>query len=304
MTSSTDVYILCNDAGGEVSTALEAMLSSPGARGFNVHHQEGAFVPDGDWYESTGNMSKSESDELYNHALLWHKIMESGTSGIILYNRAIPVQPNAVMVDLMTKSCNLGPLVHEDIILYGKYMDTCKRHVKVFDVETNGFKFPLYRTTNAGGAFAYQVTPTGAKKLLTGLGIVRLPVHEYIRHWIRNEIIHAVTFHPNLFHLGASVNDTAEPVAFHQCSDELDTDFEWSIGKIIIALIATIVGAWLFGVFIWFMYKNITHPTPNDLDATKKMVASRAPQAPPTELPGNKYGISSMTPVPGDFSRV
>nr|QBK84694.1 MAG: glycosyltransferase family 25 [Pithovirus LCDPAC01] len=253
-----NVYVMSNSNSEVISPALEAIFTLQESTMFSVHFQKGPVSPENkDWYKATKNMSRSESIELYNHVRLWYKVFKEHKPMIILYNRAIPVQTPSVMIDLLKGADFLKHEIHEDIVYYGKYMDICKKYVKVHSVISGGERYPLYRTHSPQGSFAYYISPAGARKLLAGLPLLQTKVDKYINHWIEHGIINALTYHPSIFRYGDDIDSVADDFTRIECRDEIDFGRRWTLGSGVGTIVVTIIMAMIIGLLLYVVYINL-----------------------------------------------
>lgn len=216
-----DVYIMSNRHEKTLNKRLNALFEKDVKNEFKLNIIKGAKDPPHEWMSTITEMSKAKAIELYNHVVIWETIKDTGSPGIILYDRAVPTQDSRIMLHLMAIPFGFKDEKHEDVVLYGKYRDKCKHHSKMYNIKFAGGSFPLHRSNSPAGAFAYFVTPAGANRLLLGLKVLRLPVDDYIKR-MTELTLRTLVYHPGIFRYGADVNDVELDHTRNECEHKHD----------------------------------------------------------------------------------
>ena len=218
--------------------------------------------PDPNWLKHLSQtMPTDAAIELYNHYLIWYRVLKTSEPEAILYNQGVPNQPDWVMKQLLYAPLNLFPdkTLNIDVVLYGKYSDLCNRYIQVSNVPVTSnfgkvYNFSLYKTVSPYGGYAYFVTPSGARKLINMIISDPKPIDQMINRLA--EIGNVLTYNPSIIILN-------NPDMHYECrTPGTDVPLRGSQGwatfiwyLVLFVLIGIIIGAMVYFISSNLKYK-------------------------------------------------
>lgn len=211
-------------------------------------------TPDQDWiHHLSSRISTVKATELYNHYLIWLRVLQSSRSEVILYANTYPNEPDWILRQLVSSTNDMG-----DLILYGKQLDLCYKYTEFSTVALKSpisnkeITWPVYRTVSPYGDYAYCVTPSGAEKLIHMAITNPNSVDEMINQLAENRENVVLTFNPSIIVPASGPN--------HECriTNSVFKQNSWIpliICLILIVLIGIILGAMFFFVSSSLKYR-------------------------------------------------
>lgn len=211
----------------------------------------GAQMPTNFWVNNMKEyMSINQSIELYNHFILWLKIINTNSPMLILYNDTQPTQNDNtwsfLIYNIINEFTSFGNSDKDqfDLFLLGKYLDNCFtfKHIKKIHTEDN--EFDVYKTTDVNGTYGYICTPEGAKKIINFLYKNPCNVNTLFHKLITDKHLVTLEYHPSII-----ISSLNHETRFEAKSIRSNT-YLW------LFIMFLIVGLILFG-FFWIAFVNM-----------------------------------------------
>ncbi len=155
---------------------------------------------DSEWLKYlTRKMNYDQAVELYNHYLIWLRVLQTSNPEAILDNNTTPNQPYGILAQLLQAPSKL--LIQPDMVLYGKYDDLCYLYKPVSNVAVSQdrgptYNFPLYQSFSPYGGYAYYITPTGAERLIEMIMTNPKSLDKMINQLAKNGTV--LTYNPSI----------------------------------------------------------------------------------------------------------